>query len=303
MVQQYQALYFQLQDARKQLDQLQQQKNIFTREYDYNKFLFDELEEASFKENELEQSETELKLLSNSEGIKTVLSKMIHELSESDQPIVQELKSLQHQLASVSPFHPDVEEIVKRIQSTQIELQDIADELERINDHVNHDPKRIEQLNERISAGYHLLKKHGVKTTGELLSIRASLEEKLQAVLNIDDAISAKQKEVDLLLKSASESADILSEQRKKQVKPLQEKVNRLLVQVGMPNARLKVDILELGSLQAHGKDSIDFLFDANKSNRFEPIRKVASGGELSRLMLSIKSLVAQSIDLPTYDL
>ena len=300
LLQQYQVIYYRLRNSRKELDDLQQQKNVFTREYDYNKFLFDELEESSFKENELEQSEDELKLLSNSEGIKTVLSKVAYQLNESEQPIVQELKALQNQVSAISAFHPDLEEILKRMQSAQIELQDIADEIDRINDHVNYDPKQIEQLNERISAGYKLLKKHGVRTTNDLLAIRTALQDKLQAVLNMDDTIANKQKEVEVLSKDANELAALLSDKRKKQIKPIQEKVNQLLNQVGMPNARLKVDVNELSSLQAYGKDSIDFLFDANKSNRFEPIRKVASGGELSRLMLSIKSLVAQSIDLPT---
>ena len=241
-----------------------------------------------------------MKLLSNSEGIKTVLSRVCYELNESEQPVVQQLKSIQHQLGTVSGFHSELEEIVRRIQSAQIELQDIAGEVERMNDHVQHDPQRIEQLNERITTGYKLLKKHGVHTTTELLEIRKSLEEKLQAVLNIDDSIATKQKAVDLLLKKAEDLATNLSVERRKQVKPLEDKVNRLLVQVGMPNARLKVDFKDSDSLQSHGKDSIEFLFDANKSNRYEPIRKVASGGELSRLMLSIKSLVAQSINLPT---
>ena len=297
---QYQTMYYRLQNARKDLDELQQQKNTFTREYDYNKFLLDELEEAAFTENELEQAEVELKLLSNSEGIKTILSKVSYQLNESEQPIVQELKALQNQLSAISSYHTNLEEVLKRMQSTQIELQDIADEIDRINDHVNYDPKQIEKLNDRISVGYKLLKKHGVKTTNELLAIQASLDNKLQAVLNIDEAISAKEKEVESMFKEAVDLASRLSDKRKKQIKPFQQKVNELLNQVGMPNARLKVDINDHSSLQPSGNDAIEFLFDANKSNRFEPVRKVASGGELSRLMLSMKSLIAESIDLPT---
>jgi len=299
-LQQYQTSYHQWQLLRKELDLLQQQKNLFTKEYDYNKFLFDELDVSSFKNNELEEVEAELKLLSNSEGIKVVLSKVSYELNECDQPIVQQLKSLQNQMSVVSSFHPELEEILTRMHSAQVELQDIADEVERINDHVTYDPKKIEQLNERISTGYKLLKKHGVKTTNELLTIQNILKEKLQAVLNIDDAIATQQAEVDSRFKEAEDLAINLSNNRKKQIIPLQEKVDQLMVQVGMPNARLRVDIQDHVSLQAYGRDVIEFLFDANKSNRFEPIRKVASGGELSRLMLSIKSLVAQSIDLPT---
>ena len=150
---QYQVSYYKLQDFRKELEALQQQKKCVYKEYDYNKFLFDELQDVSFQPNELEEAEGELKLLSNSEGIKTILTKVAFELNESDEPMVQELKSLQNQVAAISSFHPDLEIILKRMQSAQIELQDIADEVERINDHVNYEPRQIERLNERISAG------------------------------------------------------------------------------------------------------------------------------------------------------
>jgi DNA repair protein RecN (Recombination protein N) len=178
-------------------------------------------------------------------------------------------------------------------------LQDIAGEIDRTNDDVHYDEKRIDQINERLAAGYKLLKKHGVKTTNELLQIQDSLQQKLQAVLNIDEAIIAKEKEAMQLLYQADKMAGEISEARQHQTKPLVQKVNELLVRVGMPNARLKIEIIST-TLNLLGKDKIEFLFDANKSNRFEPLRKVASGGELSRLMLCIKSLVAESIDLPT---
>ncbi|WP_243751777.1 DNA repair protein RecN [Niastella caeni] len=300
VVQQYQGSYTQWQQAQHELSALQQQKDQFTKEYDYNKFLFDELHDAGLKENELEEADATLKLLSNAEGIKTTLSKVTYELGEGESPMVQQLKSLCHQLSAYSDHHTALPALLQRLQSAQIELQDIADEVERINDQVQYDPQKIEQLNDRISTGYKLLKKHGVHTTQELLAIQDGLEQKLQAVLNIDEAIQAKEKAVQQLLQKATDLAAKLTANRVKQVKPLQDKVNKLLAQVGMPNARLQVDVKPLANLQISGHDDIEFLFDANKSNRFEPIRKVASGGELSRLMLCIKSLVAQSLDLPT---
>jgi DNA repair protein RecN (Recombination protein N) len=144
------------------------------------------------------------------------------------------------------------------------------------------------------------MKKHGVKTTHELLAIQKELEEKLQAVVNIDDSIQQKEKEMANAYKHALQLANEISEARKKQVKPLEEKVNKLLVQVGMPNATLKVEIRDEHELNSFGKNNIDFLFDANRSKQYLPVRKVASGGELSRLMLCIKSLVAQKLDMPT---
>ncbi len=300
LLQQYQTVYLQLQHSTKELEELQQQKNQFNKEYDYNKFLYDELKEAGLNENELEEADTELKLLSNSEGIKTTLSKVAYELSEGEQPVVQHLKSLLNQLQGYAGYHPQLPALLQRMQSAQVELQDIADDVEHINNKINFDPQRIEQLNDRIAQGYKLLKKHGVKTTNELLQIQKDLENKLQAVLNIDDAIHSKEKVVQQLGKEALELAAVISANRQKEMKPLQEKIGQLLTQVGMPNARLQITMQALLKLQIHGKEDIEFLFDANKSGRFEAIRKVASGGELSRLMLCIKSLVAKSLDLPT---
>ncbi|NCI49166.1 DNA repair protein RecN [Sediminibacterium roseum] len=295
----YQKAYQQWQTAGKELMALQQQKTDFNKELDYHQFLFNELNEINLKENELEDLDAELKLLSNAEGIKTTLSKVYFDLKESEQPLVQVLKQLINQLQGYASYHPDLTGVIERMQSAQIELQDISDEVDRINDAVNYDEQRIEFINQRLMEGYKLVKKHGVQNTNQLLAIQTELEEKLKAVLEIDDSIAAKEKQAAALFTEANTLAEKISKARHKQVNPLAEKVNHLLTQVGMPNARLKVELKET-ALQASGKDQIDFLFDANKSNRFEPIRKVASGGELSRLMLCIKSLVAQSIDLPT---
>lgn len=300
VLQQYRTVWHQWQQNKNELHALQQQKNQFTKEYDYNKFLFDELEEAAFKAQELEEADAQLKLLGNSEGIKSALTKVAYELNEGEQPVVQQLKTLCNQLQAFTEYHTELPALLQRLQSAQIELQDIADEVDRLNDHVQYDPQRIEQLNERITVGYKLLKKHGVHNTNELLAIKDQLEEKLQSVLNIDEAIQRKEKLVAQLQEEASKLAATIAANRAKQIKPLQDTVNKLLGQVGMPNARMKADVQPLSALQAHGGDAVEFLFDANKSNRFEPIRKVASGGELSRLMLCIKSLVAKSLDLAT---
>jgi DNA repair protein RecN (Recombination protein N) len=295
----YQSAYKEWKFAQEELSALREEKSSFNKEYDYHKFLFDELDEAGFSENELEDAEAELKLLNNSEAIKNALTQVGESLTGGEQPMVQQVKIMLHQLENFAHYHAGMEEILKRLQSAQIELQDISEEVEGLNDKVVYNPSRIEELNERLSSGYKLLKKHGVQTTAQLLAIHQQLNEKLQAVLNIDDRIAEKEKLVGALVSEMNQLAGKLSEKRNGQVKSLQDNVNKLLLQVGMPNARLKVSV-EPKDTDAFGKDNIEFLFDANKSNRFEPIRKVASGGELSRLMLSIKSLVAESMDLPT---
>lgn len=299
LVEEYQLKYRQWLQLRKETEELKAQQQQFEKEADYNRFQFTELEEAAFRENELEETEAELKLLNNSEGIKAALAKTYFDLRESETPVVQQLKILLNQLNAFSSYHPDLPVLLQRLQSAQVELQDIADDVDRISNHINYDPDRIEQLNERLSLGYKLQKKHDVSSTAELLMIQKELEEKLQAVLNIEETIQQKEKETNHLLAEAKKTAEKITTGRNKQVKTLEDKVNILLVQVGMPNAKLKV-LVQPADLSSSGADAIEFLFDANRSGQFQPVRKVASGGELSRLMLCIKSLVAQSIDLPT---
>ncbi|MFL5788797.1 MAG: DNA repair protein RecN [Flavisolibacter sp.] len=295
----YSVLYNDLQKSRKHWELLKETKGKFEKEFDYNQFQFKELEEASFKENELEDLEHELKMITNSEGIKAILEKISFTLAEGEDPVSRQLKSMISQLQQYTDLHPRIPELVDRMQSSYIELQDIADESSRLNDHIGSDADSIERINERLSTGYRLLKKHGVKSTNELLEIRHQLNEKLQAVLNIDDAIREAEAYYLKLLMQAEELALQISNRRKEATEPLEKQVNKMLIQVGMPNARLKVEINK-ATLGLYGYDDVIFLFDANKSNQFQPIRKVASGGELSRLMLCIKSLVAHSMDLPT---
>jgi DNA repair protein RecN (Recombination protein N) len=298
-LQQFQLSYQKWQTSKKELEVLENRKINFQKEFDYNQFLFDELQEQSFKENELEDIEKELQLLSHAEGIKTVLQKLNADLESSEQPILPLFKQWINQLNSIAVYHEGVNTLVQRLISTQIELQDITDELAQLNSKVHLDEKRMEWISERMAAGYKLFKKHGVKTTADLLAIQKELSDKLEAVLQIDETIAEKQKQVTNYLSEANTIAKKLSAARKKESAPLETKVNELLHLVGMPNARLQVSIVD-NPIHMYGTDQIEFLFDANKSNRFEPIRKVASGGELSRLMLCIKSLVAEKVDLAT---
>ncbi|MBC8032605.1 MAG: DNA repair protein RecN [Chitinophagaceae bacterium] len=304
LLEEYKGVWQQLQQAARALKELRLKKDQFAAMLDYNQFLFSELEEAGLKENEIEDAEAELKLLNNSEGIKAALARVSYELNEADTPVVQQLKVLVQQLQPYADTHPALPVVIQRILSVQLELKDIAGEVEHISDHVQYDPARIELLNDKISTGYRLLKKHHVLNTTELLAVKQDLQEKLFAVMNIDDNILDLDKKAVVLRTRALELARKISTNRHKQVKPLEEKVNKLLAKVGMPNARLKVQIETSGADAAvfndSGMDTMEFLFDGNRSNQFAPVRKVASGGELSRLMLCIKSLVAESIDLPT---
>ncbi|RYY61906.1 MAG: DNA repair protein RecN [Chitinophagaceae bacterium] len=296
----YRAIYTDLTEARRVLARLEETKAQSAREFDYHQFQYSELEEAAFRDGELEEIDRELKVLTNAEGIKNALGKACYELGEGETPMVRRLRGITSALQPFRDLHPDLPALTQRLESAYIELQDIAGELDRISSQVHADPATIEQLNERLSLGYKLLKKHGVQTTAELLAIKADLEGKLQAVLNIDSDIAAAARTVELREGGALKLAKELSSARSAQVAPLEKRVNAMLAQVGMPNARLKVQVAPGVALLPFGLDEIEFLFDANKSNQFAPLRKVASGGELSRLMLCIKSLVATSMNLPT---
>jgi DNA repair protein RecN (Recombination protein N) len=285
--------------SKKKLQELQEQQFNANKELDYHLFLYNELEELSLQENELENLEAEFKLLSNAESIKQQLGIIFFEMSGSEQPILQQLRALNQKLPPLQSFHPDINGLFERMNSSLIELQDISDELERIDEGIQHDAQRIETVNDRLSMGYKLYKKHSVNETSQLLAIQKGLADKLSVGVNISSAIAVLEKKTEELLHSATSLAKKISENRAKHAIPFAEKVNGLLAQVGMPNAQLKIS-MEPATLSSFGSDEINFLFDANKSNRFEPLHKVASGGELSRLMLSVKSLVAKKLQLPT---
>ena len=275
------------------------QKTAFNKEMDYHQFLLQELNEASVKDGELEGLEAELKVLNHAEEIKAALTSVFAALKEGDRPVVQRLKTYVHQLEAFAPYLNKLPAIVERMQSVQIELQDITEEIDSLNGGITYDVQAIELFNERLAQGYKLLKKHGLQSSRQLLDLQLQLEKKVGDVYEIDQQILAHQALADRLRATCLDLAQSISDNRHAQLVKLENSVNQLLEQVGMPNARLRARIQPV-ALHEFGIDHVEFLFDANKSNRFEPVSKVASGGELSRLMLCIKSLVAQSIDLPT---
>ncbi len=295
----YQTAYHSWKEHEKKLHSYIVQKDAFDKTESYNKHLLAELTELNLQENELEEIEKELKFLENAVQIKAQLDQSVQQLENSDNPIVQQVKQIGHTLESIVKWQPDFEELLLRLKAAQIELADIASELSTWQDKIDFDENKITTFQERLSQGYSLQKKHKVQSTAELLTIQTQLEKELEAVLNLEDTITLLTQKVAEEAKLVKKLADGLSDQRNKQVAPFTKNVNQLLHQVGMPNAKIKVTI-ETVPFNIYGQDKIDILFDANNTNRFEPIRKVASGGELSRLMLCIKSLVAKSVDLPT---
>ena len=298
-LEQYQNSFFQWKADSKYLSELITQKENFDQTVAYKSHLLEELTNLDLHQNELEQLEIDVKFMENAAEIKAQLAQSIHALDESDQPIVQQIKQITHNLENIAKFQSDFEPLLERLKAAQIELADISSELSMWQDKIDFDAAKIVSIQERLSQGYHLQKKHKVQSTAALLEIQANLSKDLEAVLQIDESIESYTMKVAAAEKSLAAQAAGLSAQRKKQAVPLAKQVNHLLHQVGMPNAQLKVQIDPVPFNQ-FGIDKIDFLFDANNTQKFEPIKKVASGGELSRLMLCIKSLVGKSIDLPT---
>ncbi len=295
----YQISFANWKEKEKKLQQLIEQKAAFDQTESYKQHLLEELAALDLKEDELENLEQELKFLENAVTIKSQLDASVQALDSSDNPIVQQIKQIANNLEGISRWQPEFDGLLSRLKAAQIELVDIASELERWQDKIDFDENKIITLQERLSAGYSLQKKHKVQSTKELLAIQQQLEIDLQAVLNIGEEIATLEKQVASEAQEVKKQAAQLSTQRNKQVEPFTKKVNSLLKQVGMPNASIKV-VIETIPYTIYGQDKVDILFDANNMNKYEPIRKVASGGELSRLMLCIKSLVAQSMDLPT---
>ena len=296
---QYQSVFHLWKDHQKQLAELISRRDEFEKTESYKKHLLEELAALQLKENELESLEQELKFLENAVSIKAQIDQSIQVLESADNPIVQQLKQIANNLDSIVKWQPEFAELLDRLKAAQIELADVANELSSWQDKIDFDDKKLVLIQDRLSEGYSLQKKHKVQSTNELISIQQQLELDLTAVLSLDEEINQLTKQVKADEKQVVELANTLTQKRNKETAPFTKNVNQLLHQVGMPNAKIKVTIDEV-AYNAYGKDKIDFLFDANNTQKFEPIKKVASGGELSRLMLCIKSLVAKSIDLPT---
>ncbi len=299
LVEEYRLSYDQWVQSKTLLQAYVDQKSSSDARAEYNKFQWEELEAAAFRAGELEELEAELKLLTHTEEVQQVFTRITSFLTEGEEPALAQLKSFLQSLAEFRDMHEAFPSLEDRLRSSYVELQDLSREFDKLSSNFGGDPKRLEWVSERLSLGYRLCKKHQVTTTAELLAIHEELATQLQQFLNIDQMIVQQQKEVAASEKKAVELASRISKGREKQIKGFEKRVHELLQRVGMPSAKIKVQ-LTAEQLGPHGSDAIEFLFDANNSGQFHPLRKVASGGELSRLMLCIKSLVGDSLKFST---
>ncbi|MEY2587606.1 MAG: repair protein RecN [Bacteroidota bacterium] len=298
-LQEYQELYDRYKDTQKKIDSIKASLQKADQEKEYTQFLLNELEELSWKAGEGVSLEEELNLLTHAEQIKHTAGAAAFLLNEGEKPLVAEIKSLVSQLQPMVKYHAALNELVTRLSSAHVELKDVGNELSHIVDAISTDEKRLDQLNARQSQAQKLVKKHGLQLPDELVEIQQQLELSLKGFQQDQTALESLEKTLDQLEKQSISIAKKLRDKRVKQIPLLESATKELLTRVGMPNAALKVHLEEV-SLSSAGIDDIQFLFDANKSGKFEPLHKVASGGELSRLMLVLKSLVAKSLEMPT---
>ena len=299
LLEEYHQHYRILQQQRQRVILLGEQKHKLEAQADYDRFQLEELNAAAFVPGEIESAAAELKSLSHADSVRATLEHLSFSLLSGEEALLPAFKLLLNELISQKEFHSELPALEERLRSAYVEMQDVARDLERLSQKVHVQPERMAHLNDRLSEGYRLCKKHQVATTDELLIFQQALREKCQVAIDIDRELSVQQKALQEAEQKALHLASQLSAGRKKQIAPFEKKVNALLKQVGMPAAQLQVQ-LKPAAIGADGSDEVLFLFDANRSGQFQPLRKVASGGELSRLMLCIKSLVAASLDLPT---
>lgn len=295
----YRQAYNEYLGVHRQLADLQQKQLAAQKEADYKQFLYDELAEAALQADEIEAASMQLKQMNSAERIISVLQGGRYILEEGETPIVNELKKIGQQLLTIADIMPEMGPLQERVMSAQAELKDVAAELEGLESKVSLDQELMFRLQERIDIGYKLLKKHGVLTTNELLDIQTGLQEELRSTANLTETIEQLARQQTAMFGKVCKLAEQLSAQRKKTSPGIVAKINELLVAVGMPNAKFQVEFTKLppGTL---GIDEVQFMLDANKSGRFLPVVKAASGGELSRIMLCIKSVTAKALHLPT---
>ncbi|WBX70422.1 DNA repair protein RecN [Tenacibaculum retecalamus] len=284
----------------KELKILQQETEKSNEQHEYNLHLFNELEEANLKSDEQEALEEKLGRLNNIEEIKLSLSESL-EISVNEEIGLQNLLySLENSLQKISGYSKKYEEISNRITSIKLELDDVVSELENENEAVDFNPNEIEELNDRLQLIYNLQKKHSVDSIKELQVIHETLSEKVSQVANAGTLIEAKNVEINEVAKKLDEVAVMITKSRNKAIPKLQKSLEFLLTELGMPNARFSIKLSASKEYFTNGKDVLTFLFSANKGGNFGELKKVASGGELSRIMLSIKKILSENIQLPT---
>lgn len=283
-----------------QLKKIQEQKDTLAKEQDYNAFLLQELLSANLVAGEQEELEGELEKLSNVEFIKESIGKALAIANEEQIGVTQNLKEIKASLQKISGISAEYTGFSERVSSLLIEFDDVTDELSATFDKLSNDPERLELINQKLQLIYTLQKKHQVSTVEELIAIQEALDNKVLMADELDGSIEKLTADAEKAKAEIDATALKIHDKRAKAIPVLTEKITIILAQLGMPNARFKFEITLSDSYHNNGKDDMSLLFSANKGTDFGLLKKVASGGEMSRIMLAVKAVLAEYSKLPT---
>lgn len=296
----YQLSFKKYQDLRKDLKHQQEIAAKEKADLDYFQFQLEQLNEANLVEGEQKEMEEELETLNHAEEIKSGLYQAYGYLSEGESSVISQIKEARSAISKIQGVFTEADSYFERLDSSLIELQDLSQELDRSNELVEFDNGRIDFLNQRLDTIYSLQQKHRVDSVEELIQIREDLEEKVGKIESSDELIEDLKEQLTEQKVKLQKAADSLSNSRKKAIPKIEKTIVSQLVLLGIPNANFKVQITNNEEFQQLGADKVTFLFSANKNGSLEEVQRVASGGELSRLMLSIKYLISSSTALPS---
>lgn len=295
----YRAAFAEYRSAQRRLEELREQIATSRDNEDFLRFQQKELSEANLASGEQEQLEQEAELMSHAEDIKRALHEADYGLSGDDTGIVNLTRSIAAQLRSVADVYPEAQELAERLESCFVELKDISQEIASKVDDVEYDPQRFNLITQRLDTIYTLQQKFHVQTVDELLDRLNGINAQLDNIDNSDEELQEQERSVEKLHAVCVEKAAVLTDMRRKSATVVEQELSKLLVPLGIPKVRFKVEVSP-ADLSTNGADKVMFLFSANSSTDMQPVSQVASGGEIARVMLSLKAMISKAIGLPT---
>lgn len=296
----YQLLLKSYKSDKTQLNSLIKKQSESNKEQEYHTFLLNELLAAQLKSGEQEELESVFEQLNNVEIIKEAIDKSLAIANEEQFGVLNNLKEIKTAIQKIASFSTEYKELLERIDSLTIEFDDISAEMNRCSEKITHDPEQLEQINQKLQLIYNLQKKHQVLTVDELLLIQTKLENEVVELGNIEEEITLLSTAIQEKASKLNALATTIHDNRIQAIPVLSEKMIGILATLGMPNTRFNIEVTQGESYFANGKDELQFLFSANKGTDFGLLKKVASGGEMSRIMLAVKAILAQYSKLPT---
>jgi DNA repair protein RecN (Recombination protein N) len=295
----YQRHYKLLREQQTALDLLKEKQQRLSLDMEFRQFLFDELNEADLRSGEMTELEQEGQLLENAAEVKSVLQEAVYVLKGNEQAVGDQLGAIMGKLSKLQ-IGDSFQSLKDRLKEAIIEIKDIASELETLEEKTNEDPQRLIAVQDRMSQLFRILKKHGANDENDLIALREKLKSELSHDISISEEILNLEITIKELEETCQQLADTLHDRREKIKSSIENRINTELAELAMPHARLNIEIVNLGKLLSDGKDGVSFLFASNKGIPFQLLSKSASGGELSRLMLVLKTLLAEKMQLPT---